>query len=128
MLHSNGIAAALHREDVHPPIPLGDEGGVCQGNDWALGFMRGVGMRRHAGAKLFHDEESSCRLFPALILCHEHDEAPELRPRSIDAKKREEIIVDIPTTQQLTHAVIARWQVFKAVHAGWDKIGESVTF
>lgn len=85
-------------------------------------------MRRHAGSKLFDHEESSGRLLSALILDNEHNEDPELRPKSIDAKKREEIIVDIPTAQQLTHAVIARWQVFKAVHAGWDEIGESVTF
>src|SRR5437899_2185044 len=57
MRHWNGIAATLHKGDVHLPILLQDDNGVCQGSDWSRGFMRGVDMRRAAWAELFTDEE-----------------------------------------------------------------------
>jgi len=93
MRHWNGIAAALHRGDVHLPILLEDDSGVCRGNDWSRGFMRGVGMRREAWAELFADEEQCGCMIPVLMLYHEHDEDPELRPDPIGPEKREEVIV-----------------------------------
>ena len=48
MRHWNAIAATLYKDDVYMPILLEDESGMCQGNDWARGFMRGVEMRRES--------------------------------------------------------------------------------
>jgi hypothetical protein len=44
MRHWNTIAATLHKGEVHVPLLLEDENGMAHGNDWAHGFMRGMGM------------------------------------------------------------------------------------
>src|SRR5208337_2886255 len=45
MRHWNDIAGTLNKDEVYGPILLQDEIGVFHGNDWARGFMRGMGMR-----------------------------------------------------------------------------------
>lgn len=93
MRHWNGIAATLHKGDVHMPILLEDDNGVCQGSDWSRGFIRGLDMRSAAWAELLADEKQYGWMLPVLMLYHEHDEDPELRPPPIGPEKREEIIV-----------------------------------
>lgn len=80
---------------MHLPLLLADDNGVCQGNDWSRGFMRGVELRRAAWAELFTDEEQCGWMLPVLMLYHEHDEDPELRPGPISPEKRDEIIVQM---------------------------------
>ena len=91
--HWNGIAATLHKGDVYLPLLLEDDNGVCLGTDWSRGFMRGVEMRHAAWAELITDDEQGGCMVPVLMLYHEHDEDPELRPGPIGPEKREEIIV-----------------------------------
>ena len=43
MRHWNGIAGTLFKCEVYVPLLLEDENGVARGNDWARGFMRGMG-------------------------------------------------------------------------------------
>jgi len=43
--------------EVYVPLLLEDEDGTAQGNDWARGFMRGMGMRHDGWAELVNDEE-----------------------------------------------------------------------
>jgi uncharacterized protein len=62
-------------------------------NDWARGFMRGMGMRRDGWPELVNDDEHGGCLIPMMMLCHEHDEDPEMRPKPISPEKREEVIV-----------------------------------
>ncbi len=93
MRHWNGIAATLGKGDVHLPILLEDNNCAYQGNDWSRGFMRGVDMRKEAWAEVFADDEQCGWMLPVLMLYHEHDEDPELRPEPIGVEKREEIIV-----------------------------------
>ena len=95
MRHWNGIAAALAKGDVHLPVLLEDVNGVCQGSDWSVGFMRGVDMRSAAWAGLLNDDEQCGCMIPVLMLYHEHDEDPKLRPGPISPEKREEIIVQM---------------------------------
>jgi uncharacterized protein len=131
MRHWNVIAATLHKGDVYLPLLLEDDNGVCQGSDWARGFMRGVGMRRAAWAELFTDEEQWGWMIPVLMLCHEHDEDPELRPGPIGPEMREEIIVGMaagivrayrsfrPLRQRVAHVYGAE------PHGGPCKIGRN---
>ncbi len=95
MRHWNGIAATLAKGDVHLPVLLEDDNGVCQGSNWSRGFMRGVDMRGAAWAELLNDDEQCGCVIPVLMLYHEHDEDPELRPGPISPEKREEIIVQM---------------------------------
>ena len=93
MRHWNSIAAKLHQGDIHLPILLEDDHGVCQANDWARGFMRGVHLRREAWSEVIDDDEQCGWLIPVMALYHEHDEDPELRPGAIGPEQREELIV-----------------------------------
>ena len=66
------------------PLLLQDENGVAHGNDWARGFMRGMHMRHDGWAELMDDEKHGGCLIPMMMLCHEHDEDPEMRPEPIN--------------------------------------------
>ena len=49
-------------------------------------------MRHDGWAELANDEEHGGCLIPMMMLYHEHDEDPEMRPGPISLEKREEII------------------------------------
>jgi uncharacterized protein len=93
MRHWNTIAGTLNKDEVYGPILLQDENGVATGNDWAHGFMRGTLMRHDGWVELVDDEEYGGCLIPMMMLCHEHDEDPEMRPKPISPEQREEVIV-----------------------------------
>jgi uncharacterized protein len=107
MRHWNGIAATLCKGDVYVPILQEDEKGVCRGNDWARGFMRGIGMRREAWAEVFADDDHCGWMVPVLMLYYEHAEDPELRPGPIAPEKREEIIV------QMAAGIVRAYRYFR---------------
>lgn len=92
MRHWNTIAGTLFRGEVYVPLLLEDEHGVAHGNDWARGFMRGMHIRHDGWAELVNDEECGGCLIPMMMLCHEHDEDPKMRPKPITPEKREEVI------------------------------------
>jgi uncharacterized protein len=93
MRHWNTIAGTLLKGEPHIPLLLEDENGVAHGNDWASGFMRGMHMRHDGWAELMDDEERGGCLIPMMMLHHEHDEDPKMRPKAISPEKREEVIV-----------------------------------
>jgi len=93
MRHWNTIAGTLFKGEVYVPLLLQSEDGVAHGNDWARGFMRGMHMRHEGWAELLDDEEHGGSLIPMMMLCHEHDEDPKMRPQPINPEKREDIIV-----------------------------------
>jgi uncharacterized protein len=92
MRHWNTIAGTLLKGEPHIPLLLEDENGVAHGNDWARGFMRGMHMRHDGWAELVNDEKHSGCLIPMMMLYHEHDEDPKMRPEPITPEKREDII------------------------------------
>jgi uncharacterized protein len=93
MRHWNTIAGTLHKGEVYAPLLLEDEHGVAHGNDWAHGFMRGMQMRHDGWAELVNDDERGGCLIPMMMLHHEHDKDPEMRPDPITPEQREEVIV-----------------------------------
>jgi uncharacterized protein len=92
MRHWNTIASTLYKDEVYEPILLQDENGVAHGNDWARGFMRGMGMRHDGWAELVDDEEHGGCLIPMMMLCHENDTDPVMRPKPISPDQREDVI------------------------------------
>lgn len=96
MRHWNWVAAELQRTLVEPhvylPVLLEDETGIARGNDWAQGFMRGVQARPGSWNGLLNDEQEGGVLVPMMMLVHEHDPDPEMRPPAIDSEKREDVI------------------------------------
>src|SRR4051812_40853581 len=68
--HWNVIAETLQSGDVYLPLLLEDEEGTAHGNDWAQGFLRGMGLRRSDWAELLDDEEHGGALVPIFALAH----------------------------------------------------------
>jgi uncharacterized protein len=92
MRHWNKIASTLYKDEIHVPLICEDEKGELHGNDWARGFMRGMNMRHDAWSDLVNDEKYGGSLTPMMMLYHEHDEDPEIRPDPITPDKREQVI------------------------------------
>jgi uncharacterized protein len=65
------VAGTLFKDEVYVPLLLFDEDGTAHGNDWARGFMRGMGMRHDGWGELVNDEEHGGCLIPMMTLCHE---------------------------------------------------------
>jgi len=93
--HRDCIAHTLRSGDVFMPLLAADEHGKYPANDWAKGFLRGMGLRRGAWASLMSDEEHGGSLVPIFALAHEHDPDPEMRPykEPIPAELRERLII-----------------------------------
>jgi uncharacterized protein len=93
--HKEAIAHTLQSGDVFTPVLLASEDGVFRGNDWANGFMRGMNFGNEEWAALLDDEDRGGSLVPILILAHEHDPDPELRPykEPVSAERREKLII-----------------------------------
>lgn len=96
MRHWNTIATALQRslttDEVYWPLLFEDEDGQALGNDWAVGFMQGVDAQSGSWEVLFEDAEAAEIVVPMLMLAHEHDPDPEMRPEPIKDAQRGEII------------------------------------
>ena len=90
--HWNTIAGTLFSKDVYFPVLEEDENGVARGNDWATGFLRGVGLRSASWAELIEDEEHGGAILPMFALAHEHDPDPEKRPAPISEDGREKLL------------------------------------
>lgn len=95
MRHWNSIAETLHTGEVFLPLLVQGEDGIAHANDWAIGFLRGMELRRTEWADLLDDEEHGGWLVPMLALAHEHDPDPAMRPykEPISAEAREKLIV-----------------------------------
>lgn len=95
MRHWNTIASALLRTlevpDVYLPVLLEDAAGIAHGNDWAQGFMRGV-RGRPGWRELLDSDEHGGPLLPVMLLAHEHDPDPAMRPKPVAPEKREELL------------------------------------
>jgi uncharacterized protein len=93
----NAAGHILQSGEAFLPVLLDDENGVAHANDWATGFIRGMGMRRGGWSILMDDEEHGGALVPILALAHELDPDPEMRPykEPMSAVMREKLIAGI---------------------------------
>ncbi len=93
--HRDVIAHTLRSGDVYTPLLFADEHGKFPANDWAVGFMRGMSLRRKEWATLVDDDEHGGSLVPIFALAHEHDPDPEMRPykEPMSGEMREKLIV-----------------------------------
>jgi uncharacterized protein len=93
--HWNHITDTLLRDEVYYPILFEDEGGTCQANEWADGYMLGVELRRADWTGLIEDEKSAGLMLPVMALHFEQDDDPELGPSLIPADEREDLLVEM---------------------------------
>jgi uncharacterized protein len=93
--HWNAIADTVQSGDVHLPLLLEDEHGITHANDWAQGFLRGMGLRRADWSELLKDEDNGGWIIPIFALAYEHDPDPIMRPyqEPMSAERREDLIV-----------------------------------
>ena len=83
----------LGKDDVFLPV-LVDEGD-SPGNDWAIGFLRGMELSRSEWLDLLEDEENGGSTIAIMALANEHNPDPELRPykESIAPEQREQLLI-----------------------------------
>ena len=94
MRHWNMIVDTLNSGEIYLPLLLEDENGISHANDWAIGFLHGMGYRKEDWAVLLDDEENGGSLIPIFALANEHNPDPSLRPynESIGMELREQLI------------------------------------
>jgi uncharacterized protein len=78
--HRDFIYHTLESGDVFTPLLIENEDGIYAGNDWAIGFLDGMELRRKRWSALFDDEEHGGSLVPILALANEHNPDPTMRP------------------------------------------------
>jgi uncharacterized protein len=93
--HRDFISHTLESGNVFTPLLLENKNGVSHANDWAIGFLDGVELRKRQWSALFNDDEHGGSLVPILALAHEHSSDPAMRPYTepVTAELRENLIV-----------------------------------
>ena len=90
--HWHTILTTLGRGEGYLPYLCDRAVASASGYDWARGFMRAVGLRRAAWSALFDNEEDTSAILPMMLLVHESDPDPALRPAPVSAEQRDEIV------------------------------------
>ncbi len=94
--HWNAIRSELERAlrepNVYLPVLLEQEDGVASANDWAHGFMQAVQLRPDNWSELIEDEVHGGPMVAIMMLHHEHDPDPQMRPPKISPEKREDVV------------------------------------
>lgn len=90
----NEIARALANDEASLPILLEGKNRISHANDWADGFIRGTCMSGGWDVLLADEDYGGCML-AALILHHERDTDPTMRPPEITPEKREDLIAHL---------------------------------
>ena len=99
MRHWNTIASELQRtlreDHVYLPVLLEDSTGVVRGNNWAAGFVQGMQALPGSWSALLNSEDEGGCLLPMMMLAHEEDPDPEMRPPPMDNEKRKEVVASM---------------------------------
>lgn len=106
MRHWNTISRALEEDDLYFPYLLADEAGKARGNDWALGFYRGMKFSGRGWSELLNDESNGSWI-PIFALAHEHDPDPEMNPGAMDDERRQTIIAGMIAGLKRIHQYFA---------------------
>lgn len=90
--HWNTIADTLGKGEFYDPVYTKFENELPCANDWSHGFMRGASMRYESWKELLESEEHGGAVFAMMLLDHEHDPDPELRPPPLTSEKRKQLL------------------------------------
>jgi uncharacterized protein len=93
--HRDFIQQTLESGNVFTPLLLGKGDGVYTANDWAVGFLYGMDLRKKEWAVLLNDQERGGSLVPIFALANEHNPDPSMRPytKPVTAELREKLII-----------------------------------
>jgi uncharacterized protein len=97
MRHWNATGHILQSGGNFFPVLLEDDSGVSRGNAWAVGFLRGMGMRRNSWSDLLDNEQHGGSLVPIMALAHENDPDPNMRSYAepVSAELRDKLIAGV---------------------------------
>ncbi len=104
--HWKHVVHSLETSDIFLPLFIENEEGKICGNDWAMGFLRGMELSRLGWETLLESEEDSGVLVPIFVLAYEHHDDPTLRSHEelSNPKKREafiaQLIISVPLIYQ----------------------------
>ncbi len=109
MDHWNTVGEGFRTKEFFLPLLLEDEQGKAYGNDWAIGFLRGVWMRKDTWSEILEDEKKEGWFVPILALAYENDPNPEMRPykEPVTEELREKLLAG------LSAAVTAMYRYFE---------------
>jgi uncharacterized protein len=101
--HWNAVGEAFRTQEFFLPLLLEDDDGKAYGNNWCIGFMRGVDMREQSWQEIFDDESKFMWFFPILTLADEslpddddetHSELLPEKP-AINDEDREKLLIAV---------------------------------
>jgi uncharacterized protein len=122
--HRDFILQTLESGNVFTPLLLGKGDGVYTANDWAVGFLFGMDLRKKEWAVLLNDKEHGGSLVPIFALANEHNPDPAMRPytKPVTAELREKLIIGSAA------GVMKIYRYFEARRAGptYRRIGPKV--
>ena len=122
--HRDFILQTVETGNVFTPLLLGNGDGVYPANDWAIGFLYGMGSRKKEWAVLLNDQEHGGSLVPIFALANEHNPDPAMRPytKSVTPELREKLIVGVAS------GVMKIYRYFEAKRMGptYRRIGPKV--
>jgi uncharacterized protein len=96
---ATGLESTLKLRKAHLPIILTASDGTSYGNDWALGFMRGVRMRSEGWRELMQSEEDGGSIIIIMAFAHENDPDPKMRPdEAFTTARRKDLLVEMITS------------------------------
>jgi uncharacterized protein len=128
--HWNEVGRAFTIGDFFIPLLLEDDEGKTYGNNWAIGFVRGMDMRHDAWGEIFQDDDEFAVLIPIMALVHEMDPDPEMRSyqEPVSDEMREKLLAGIAGTVTVLYARFAPQRMAKATRlagAAKHKIGRN---
>lgn len=99
----NAVSDAFHEGATFEPLLREDEHGKVYGNNWSLGFLRGLELREEAWREILDNEEKFGWLGPILALAQENDPDPEMRSyqEPVGEELREELLQGL--AEMVTH-------------------------
>jgi uncharacterized protein len=114
--HRHFVLQTVESGNVFTPLLLGYGDGVYLANDWAVGFLFGMGLRKQEWAVLLNDQDHGGSLVPIFALANEHSPDPAMRPytKPVTPELREKLIVGIAA------GVMKIYRYFKAKRLATD--------
>lgn len=93
--HREAIGATLRADMPYFPLMLTMDDQAPTGHGWAMGFLRGVGLREDVWDVLIEDDDAGEALDPIILLADEAEPDPDEEPIVLSDEEREQLFRDI---------------------------------
>ncbi len=107
--HWNSISEQLRENEFFDPVMIQTEN-HSTGSEWAIGFMTGMQLGGEEWNDYLDDDDQAGVFVPILMLAHENDPDPEMRPEPIDDEKRETLLAGIAVGVPMMYKYMASFR------------------